>query len=846
MLSLIVFPLGSSDERKREACKRQWQGIEFKPDFACAGGKYAALRCYALSISGHRVGGVRKRLLRGFYLGEYLVEPVTGRVSGPDSPQHLPSKAVEVLLCLADKPRSMISRDELLQSVWGEGGGTNEALSHAVGTLRQAFDDHPDDPKLIQTLPKRGYRLLEDPRFIEESEAPSEPAKAGSGDIGLFGELKRRGVIETSLAYLLVGWLLIQIADVTFDNLGLPSWTPTFMTFLVIAGFPIALLLAWFLDMTDRGPTLDQGAGSKPAEKAFSKTYLSVVGALMLASIGVFVYDRYVGLPVEPIPIDIGSQDMSKDVVVEPNSIAVLPLMNIDGSEQAAIFGNGLMEDVINRLARIPGLRVASRGDSFSLPSNATSRDVRQRLRVKYYIEGSVRITDDLFRVVIQLIDSESGRHLLSRSFDRKRVDFFKMQDEITSLTVANLRVALPGDTQMAVNTAVSVGNIDAYALYRRGREELYKPRTTQTIDQALEWFRQSLEIDSEYAAAHAGICLAYSSGFKVADDSNYIAQAERACGTALALNPNLNIVHNALGDLYWETGKHQEAEASYLRALAINPNDASALTGLAGVYSGQQKLAEAEESFRHAIALQPGNWQSYKALGLFLYQSGRYEEATEAFREVVSLDANNMQGWGNLGTSLMLSGNFSGAAPAFKRSIEIEPDVDAYANLGLMYYYLGKIDSAVAALENATELAPDDHLVWANLGDALSFSEQAERAGQVFSRAEGLAERQLAVNRKDAETTIDLAWIRAMLGKTEDAEELALIAQELAPNDPYVHYIHGLVLTRQGDRSAALAKLETAVEMGYPLVMLAAEPHLRDLKDRPRFLALVSKQSEN
>ena len=252
---------------------------------------------------------MRKRLLRGFYLGEYLVEPVTGRVSGPGSPQHLPSKAVEVLLCLASNPRSLISRDELLQSVWGEGGGSNEALSHAVGTLRQVFNDHPDDPKLIQTLPKRGYRLLEDPRLAEEGAAPSEPVKAGSGGVGLFAELKRRGVIETGLAYLLVGWLLIQIADVTFGNLGLPSWAPIFITYLVLAGFPIALLLAWFLDMTDRGPALDRGAGSKPAEKTFSRTYLSVVGALMLASVGVFIYDSYVGLPVEPTSIDAGIRD---------------------------------------------------------------------------------------------------------------------------------------------------------------------------------------------------------------------------------------------------------------------------------------------------------------------------------------------------------------------------------------------------------------------------------------------------------------------------------------------------------------------------------------------------------
>jgi TolB-like protein/tetratricopeptide (TPR) repeat protein/DNA-binding winged helix-turn-helix (wHTH) protein len=787
---------------------------------------------------------VRKRLLRGFYLGEYLVEPVTGKVSGPGSPQHLPSKAVEVLLHLADKPRSLISREALLESVWGEGGASNEALSHAIGALRHAFDDHADDPKLIQTLPKRGYRLLLDPRYVDEEETPSEPSAPDDGAVGLFAELRRRGVIETGLAYLLVGWLLIQIADVTFDNLGLPSWTPTFVTFLVIAGFPIALLLAWFLDMTDRGLELERDAGSRPAEKAFSKTYLSIVGALLLASIGVYVYDQYVGLPVETIVVEANEPAEIPDVVVEPNSIAVLPLMNIDGSEEATIFGNGLMEDVINRLARVPGLRVASRGDSFSLPANAESSEVRRRLRVNYYIEGSVRVTDKIIRVVIQLIESESGRHLHSRSFDRERKDFFEIQDEITSLTIANLRVALPEETQTGVDTAANVGDIDAYVLYQRGREELYKPTTDKSIAQALDWFRQSLEVDPEYAAAHAGNCLAYSSAFKVLDDASLIGNAEQSCATALVLSPNLGIVHNALGDLYQETGDYNDAEESYLRALANNPNDASALTGLAGVYAGQQKLTEAENSLRKAIALQPGNWQSYRALGRFLYGNGRYQEAAAAFREVVSIDATNMQGWGNLGTAMMLSGDFSGAAPIFKRSIDIEPDVDAYANLGLMHYYVGDLDAAIDALEKAVELAPDDHLALSNLGDALAISEQTERADQAFTRAEKLAESQLAVNRKDAGTTIDLAWIKAMLGKMTEAEELALRARKLMPSDPYVHYIYGLVLTRQGQRSAALAELETAVEMGYPLVMLAAEPHLKELKQRPRFLALVNQEN--
>lgn len=787
---------------------------------------------------------MRKKLLRGFHLGDYFVEPLAGKVTGRGSRGHLPSKAVEILLCLAGEPRTVVSRDELLRAVWGEGGGTQEGLNRAVSELRHAFDDHALDPHYIQTLPKRGYRLLVDPEFPTAGAVEAGRAPSDQNATSVYGELTRRGVIETGIAYLLVGWLLVQIADVTFDDIGLPQWATSFVTFLVIAGFPISLLLSWFIEITRRGAILDDGQGARFSRKRFSGTYLAIVGALALASVGVFAYHRTVGLPVDTGGRLITTDRVAEEVIVDANTIAVLPLLNIDGSEETEIFSNGLVEDVIDRLSRIPGLRVSSRGDSFSLPPNTTSSEVRRRLRVHYYIGGSVRAVAENIRVVFQLIESESGKHLLSRSFDQKKKDFFEIQDQITSLAIANLRVALPEDSQAVFDPVVGVASIDAYVLYRRGIEELHKPRTEATNERALSWFGKALAIDPDYAAAHAGICLTYSSGFNLVDNSISVAEAENACARALTLNPNLNVVHNALGDLYEKTGKPAAAEASYRRALAINPNDAQALIGLAIVYSGQQNLPEAEQKFDEAIALQPGNWRSYNALGGFLYRYGRYVEAADVYTEVVSLDPENMQGWANLGTSLMLSGNFQDAAPAFERSIKIEPQNDAYGNLGLMYYYLGETEAAIAALEAATQLSPRDHLAWSNLGDALSFSNQSAEAARAYERAEDLAEQLLAVNRRDANTTIDLAWIKAVLGKTADAEQLIARGQRIAYQDPYVHYINGLILTRLGDHEAAMAALETAVQMGYPLVMLAAEPQLESLQDQPRFLALTAGKS--
>jgi serine/threonine-protein kinase len=254
--------------------------------------------------------------------------------------------------------------------------------------------------------------------------------------------------------------------------------------------------------------------------------------------------------------------------------------------------------------------------------------------------------------------------------------------------------------------------------------------------------------------------------------------------------------------------------------------------------------LQLAEEKYRQAIGLQPGNWRTYDTFGTYLYNSGRYEEAAENYRRVLSLDASNSQGYSKLGAALMLSGKFAEAAPAFLRSIEILPQRDSYSNLGMMYYYLGQMDDAVAALRQAAEMAPNDHLTWSNLGDALSFTGHTGQADAAFRKAEELAQRRLSVNASDADTLVDLAWIKSMLDKLQDARELMATAKQLDPTNPYVHYISALILVKSGETSAAYDELEAAVTMGFPLEILAAEPHLRALKGQEKFVALTAAPS--
>ena len=783
-------------------------------------------------------------LLQGFYLGDVLVEPLKGEVSGPAGAQHLPPKAIEVLLCLASDPGELVTRNKLLKAVWGSGKGSQEALGHAVSEIRHALDDQADNPTFIQTLPKRGYRLILKPELAADhagSIVLGAKGGAHAADIGLFENLHRRGVFEAALAYLIVGWLLIQVADIVFSQLHFPEWAGTFATVLVIAGFPIAIALSWFLEFRDGRAVVDTLSAADARKRRFGRTYMSVVGALGIAAVGVYIYDQSFGLPEADRPATLAVELPVQLPPILENSFAVLPFLNLDGSSETQMFANGLVDDVITQLSRVPGLRVASRGDSFTLAPNSASQDVRDRLRVAMYLEGSVEMASDKMRVTVQMIDSENGFHVLARKFDRTREDFFDIRDEITSLTVANVRVALPPGLRTSSLKVIEDPSLDAYVLYRQGIEAFRQPTSIDTLASALGWFDAALAVDPEYAAALAGKCAAYVDGYDETNDASYIGKAEAACSTALALNPNLEMVHTALGHLYTTTGQWKDAETAYQAALAIDPSSVESLTGLGTIYTRQNRLDEAEASLRKAVDIHPGDYRAYNRLGTFFFQSGRFEEAVEQFQYVVGVEPNDMHGYGNLGGAYTLLGNFPAAAAAHQKAHDIEPTKNSYNNLGLLHYYMGNLEAAIESLTNAVDLKPNDHLARSNLGDALWIAGREDEARREFKKAEALVESALQVNPNDPFSMIDLAWIRAMLDKHDSARELMDRARGMAPDDPYTYYYDGMIFLRAGDKGAALGALEIAAEKGYSRLMLGTEPHLSTLRDEPRFAAIVN-----
>jgi len=788
---------------------------------------------------------MRQSLLKGFYLRDLLIEPTSGTVSGPEGQLHLQPRAIEILLRLAEQPFTLVERDELLRLVWGEGQGSQEALSHAVSELRHGLHDHADDPNIIQTIPRRGYRLIEEPRIRGAAET-EETYDANTEDSreGLVNALMRRGVMQAGLAYLVVGWLLIQIVDATAPTLGLPIWVPTMITFTTIIGLPICLVLAWLLEHNKSHLFLDEGKQSGKLLAGLERNYLAIIAAYGIAAFGTSVYQAVVGFKVEA-PTETVQIDADELLPIQANSIAVLKFLNINNDEGAQIFSDGLGEDVLDRLARIPGLSVSSRGDSWSLPANATSDQVRRRLRVAYFLEGSVRLVDNDLRIAVQLIESATGFHVLSRSFDTKVDDYMTVQREITDLAVANIRVALPdiaiGD--FAIDDVDP--DVDAYVMFRRGKFVLDQPPNVASIDQAIEFFRNALEIDPGFSAAHAGICRAYVMLYEMTHERATIELAEAACAAALDSNPNLDVVYTALGKLHMSAGKSTQAASAYRRALEINPRDVLAMQGMAVILDRERQPEDAERLLKQAIDLQPGNWRSINSLGTFYFFNGRYAEAAHIYRQVVFLDPNNWLGHGNMGSALMMTGDFSAALDAIGAALAIQTDAEFLSNKGIVYYYLGEYDRSVEIHRQAANEMPQSHVVWLNLGDALRFSSQPDEAASAYRQAMSISAELLEM---DPNNPVDLyvqAWATGSTGDTEQAIFLIDRALSVAPNDPYVRYYDGLLKIGRGEASAAIDALSLAVDMGYPIRMLAADPLVSDLQSEARFMELVRKSSE-
>jgi TolB-like protein len=409
---------------------------------------------------------------------------------------------------------------------------------------------------------------------------------------GLLARLRRRKMVQWSLAYVAFAFALLQGVDIVAQRFGWPEWIERVLILALAVGFCIALVLAWY-------------HGERGAQE-ISGTEIAIV-ALLLA-IGGGLLGRFGhGAPAAGMPAaaaaPAGALSSPATPPATPKSVAVLPFVNMSGDPANDYFSDGITEEILNALAQVPGLKVAARTSAFAFKGKAEDlRKVGRVLDVATVLEGSVQRAGDDVRITAQLIDTRSGYHLWSETYDRKLTSIFAVEDEISRAIADKLQVQLAGAGGQALFARQSI-DPRAHDFYLRGLTLL----AARSVDAAVAAFQQSVAIEPDYAQAWA-----------------MLAEAQALLPT---YGPEPMQVTNA------------DAIQSARHALALDPGVARAHVALGMVYSNQMRWADADRALRHAVQLAPGDAEVLNQYAQFLEGIGQLDAALRVLDRALQRD---------------------------------------------------------------------------------------------------------------------------------------------------------------------------------------------------------------
>ena len=765
-------------------------------------------------------------LQEGFRLDEWFVEPQKLRITGAHACHSVEPALMRILLCLARRHGEVVDRQTLRECVSSDKNVSDDALRADLHKLRELLGDSTREPRYILAVPHRGYALVAhfEPLAGDAASTPGVGDAPGPVAASLVAriqhlavELKRRHVLKVVGAYMIAIWVILQVAETTFEPLHFPGWWMTALTILAVIGVPVITSLAWSYEITPGGITLD------PADQVHlhlpharrSAAPLLVTGVALMAGVTGLAWWRSI----------VDREADSQSAMAPPaRAIAVMPFADLTQVRGGAPVGDGLTEEISVNLAQLPGLRVVPPATAFQFRGRTfDAREIGRKLGVQHVLQGEVRRDGERLQVTAQLIKASSGARIWTESYDRRWRDVISVQEEITLAVAEALGVA----DQRAKRQ--DVGNLVAYDHYLAGVSAMRSSGDLSQMNVATDQFHKALEIDPGFARAYAGLCEAGVARYDRTLATQDVADAEVHCRKALALDPSRRETELALGGLYLSSGRHEQAEAVYRELLVRYPANADVHAGLGRALSGQGRAKDAELSFRRAIEVEPQYPGAYRALGAFLFQSGRPHEAETVFRKVAELTPQSASAFNNLGAAMMMQGELAEAAQAFGQSLEIEPTRSAHANLGNAYYFLGQFEDAVREYDAAQAVASLDHQVMGNLADALwMIRARHGEAARVYARAARLAEEALKVNSTDSTTWAQLAYYAGRAGDMGRSHRAQVRVEALEQDEMYVHYYTALLAADHDDPEGAAMAIERAERLGYPRKLLEADPVLK------------------
>ena len=457
---------------------------------------------------------------------------------------------------------------------------------------------------------------------------------------GFIEELKRRNVAKVALVYIIAGWLTMQVVDVMFPALKLPEWLISAVAAFVLIGFPFAVIFAWAFEMTPDGIKREKDVDRSESITPKTGQKLNHTALIILTiAVSFLLIDKFVLQP-DTAPVD---EPVEITATEAKPSIAVLPFVNMSGDVENEYFSDGLSEELLNVLAKIPQLHVAGRTSSFKFKgTNEDLRVIGEALNVAHVLEGSVRESNGRLRITAQLINTESGFHLWSEKYDRELNDIFAVQDEIAGRVVEGLKAHLLG-AEVATATQGTT-NVEAYNQFLRGNYFI-DDTSAENLDKALIAYEKAIELDPNFARAYAGLAMALQqkySGWVSSSGGSFIENFEHireVADKAIELdpeNPESLIAQTIVALLInWDL---PAARAYTEKALENSPNDLAALGWHGSNLVFLREFDKAEDALTRALDVDPLSLATLRTLGDLYMVSDRCDLAVETYQRALSL----------------------------------------------------------------------------------------------------------------------------------------------------------------------------------------------------------------
>jgi TolB-like protein/cytochrome c-type biogenesis protein CcmH/NrfG len=539
-------------------------------------------------------------------------------------------------------------------------------------------------------------------------------------------------VFRVGAAYAIAAWVILQVADVVLDNIAAPGWVMQVIMLVLVIGFPLVIVFAWAFEVTPQGIKKEKDVDrSQSITRLTGQKLNHTIIALLALALGYFVFDKFVLDPQRDAELVQTNQsfagqdtDLAEPAPAGPvkESIAVLPFVNMSDDGANEYFSDGLSEELLNLLAKIPELKVAARTSSFQFKGHTGDiADIGAKLKVAHILEGSVRKSGNQVRITTQLIKADDGYHLWSETYDHTLENIFQVQDEIAAAVVDALKITLLGEVPV-----VDEVNPDAYALYLQGR---YFASQSNELNshKSVEAYERALEIDPEYAEALAGLSLVFiwQAGFGYIEYEQGVERALALARKAVQLSPGLALAWVALSDAQGEyLWNWQASYESAQRAIELDPGSSTALVQAARITRDLGHFDQSLEMYEKAVELDPLNLTAIIQLARAYSMVDKYKESEQQYLNLLALNPDFRGVHSQYSYTLMLEGRYQEALA----EAEKEPEAGWSSLLRVFALHsLGRHEESDAELETYIET---HHEFWAyQIAEVYAWRNEADEA---------------------------------------------------------------------------------------------------------------------